>query len=158
MMEMVRARQCDVVVVFKLDRLFRSLKHIVNALDEFTALGVEFVSLRDSIDFTTPAGRLLFGVLACLAEFERDLIRERTMAGLEHARRKGIRLGRPRHTLDLEIMRLRATGLSYRRIEAALGISRMTVARAVRLAAAVAHNPLENVASAGSVNQVLGGE
>src|SRR5438445_13416154 len=90
-----RARQVDVVVVTKLDRLARSTHHLVSLGRELATLGVDLVVLDQQIDTTTPSGRLLFHVLAAIAEFERDLISERVKAGLERAKAKGIRLGRP---------------------------------------------------------------
>src|ERR1700689_4094268 len=82
-------RRFDAVLVWKLDRFGRSLKHLVNALAEFQALGIAFISYKESLDMTTPAGRLMFGVIAAMAEFERDLICERTKAGVAFARSKG---------------------------------------------------------------------
>lgn len=93
-----RSRKFDVIVVWKLDRFARSLKHLVNALAEFEALGIAFVSLRDSLDLTTPSGRLMFHVIAAMAEFEKSLIQERVCAGLRNARAKGKQLGRPQLT------------------------------------------------------------
>jgi DNA invertase Pin-like site-specific DNA recombinase len=89
-------RKFDAVMVWKLDRFARSLKHLINALAQFEALGVAFVSLRDNLDLTTPSGRLMFQIIGAMAEFERSLIQERVRAGLQHARSKGQRLGRPR--------------------------------------------------------------
>jgi DNA invertase Pin-like site-specific DNA recombinase len=94
-------RKFDAIIVWKLDRFARSLKHLVNALAEFDALGVAFISLRDNLDLSTPAGRLMFQIIGAMAEFERSLIQERVKAGLAHARCKGVKLGRPRRTLDL---------------------------------------------------------
>ena len=91
-----RRRQVDTVVVWRLDRLGRSLKHLVTLLDEFHAVGVGFVSLGEGIDLHTPAGRLQLHILAALAEFERSRIAERVTAGLARARAQGKRLGRPR--------------------------------------------------------------
>jgi len=116
LLALVRAREVDCVVVVKLDRLFRSLKHLVTTLDEFESLGVVFVAVKDQIDYSSPAGRLLVQVLGSLAEFEKSLLRERTLMGLEHARRSGKRLGRPRKRDDEAIARLRAQGKSYREI------------------------------------------
>lgn len=84
-----KARRFDTVLVWKLDRFGRSLKQLVNALAEFDALGVAFVSLRDGFDLTTPAGRAMFGMVAVMADFERDLIRERVRAGIAHAKASG---------------------------------------------------------------------
>lgn len=91
-----RQRRFDVVLVWKLDRYARSLKHLVCALAEYEALNVAFVSLRDNLDLTTPSGRLMFHVIGAMSEFERSLIQERVKAGLRNARAKGRTLGRPR--------------------------------------------------------------
>jgi DNA invertase Pin-like site-specific DNA recombinase len=90
-------RKFDAVLVWKLNRFARSLKHLVNALAQFDALGVAFISLRDNLDLTTPAGRLVFQIIGAIAEFERSLIRERVRAGLRNARAKGKRLGPSSH-------------------------------------------------------------
>ena len=82
------------VVCWKLDRLGRNLTHLVNTLQEFRALAVEFVTIGEGIDTSTPAGRLMFGLLASIAEFERERLRERTILGLDRARAQGVRLGR----------------------------------------------------------------
>jgi len=89
---MQHLREGDIIVVYKLDRLGRSLRHLIDLVTTFRRKGVEFVSLNDSIDTTTPQGRLTFNIFASFAEFERELISERTMAGLKAARAKG-RLG-----------------------------------------------------------------
>ena len=85
----------DAVLVWKLDRFGRSLRHLVNALAELEALGLTFISLRDNLDLSTPSGRLMFQIIGAMAEFERSLIQERVKAGLRNARAKGKRLGRP---------------------------------------------------------------
>jgi len=90
-----RQRKFDVIVVWKLDRFARSLKHLVTALAEFESLGVQFVSLKDNLDLTTASGRLMFQIIGAMSEFERSLIQERVRAGLRNARAKGKRLGRP---------------------------------------------------------------
>jgi DNA invertase Pin-like site-specific DNA recombinase len=131
LMALVRARNVDVVVVTKLDRFARSLKHLVAALDEFSSLGVLFVSVGDQIDLTTASGRLMLHLLAAFAEFERGLIRERTLAGLAFARSQGKRLGRPKTRPDAEILRLRAQGASYSQIQRQLKISRPSIHRAL---------------------------
>lgn len=87
-------RRFDVVVVYRYDRFARSLRHLVNALEEFRALGIEFVSIHEGVDTSTPNGRLIFGIFASIAEFERELIRDRVRSGLRNARAKGKRLGR----------------------------------------------------------------
>jgi DNA invertase Pin-like site-specific DNA recombinase len=91
----VHQRKCDAVLVWKLDRWGRSLRHLVNSLAELEARGVAFVSLRDNLDLSTPAGRLMFQVIGAMAEFERALIAERVKAGMRNARAKGRRIGRP---------------------------------------------------------------
>jgi DNA invertase Pin-like site-specific DNA recombinase len=93
-------RRFDAVLVWKLDRFGRSLRHLVNSLAELEALGVAFVSLRDNLDLSTPSGRLMFQIIGAMAEFERALIQERVRAGLRNARAKGRRLGRPRVIVD----------------------------------------------------------
>ena len=91
-----KRRAFDVLVVWRLDRLGRNLRHLVLTIDELIALGIGFVSLGEGIDTSTPAGRLQLHVLGAIAEFERERIRERVLAGLERARAQGKRLGRPR--------------------------------------------------------------
>jgi DNA invertase Pin-like site-specific DNA recombinase len=91
-------RRFDAVLVWKLDRFGRSLRHLVNALAEFEALGIAFVSLRDNLDLSTPAGRLMFQIIGAMAEFERTLIAERVKAGMRNAQAKGHRMGRPPQT------------------------------------------------------------
>lgn len=110
----------QVVAVWKLDRFGRSLRHLVNSLAELEARGISFVSLRDNLDLSTPAGRLMFQIIGAMAEFERALIAERVRAGLAIARAKGTRLGRrPRTDVDpARITALRAKGWSWRKIAA----------------------------------------
>ncbi len=95
LMAAARRRKFDVVIVYRYDRFARSLRHLVNALEEFRALGIEFVSLHEGVDTSTPNGRLIFGIFASIAEFERELIRDRVRSGLAAAKAKGKRLGRP---------------------------------------------------------------
>lgn len=134
LLKLVRERKVDVVAVLKLDRLFRSLKHLVLIVDEFEELNVEFVSVKDQLDLTTSAGRLLRNLLACFAEFEAALIRERTLIGLDHAVSIGKKLGRPQEN-DIEaIKKLRTQGLSYRNIAKQLNCSMGAVCRALKAA------------------------
>jgi DNA invertase Pin-like site-specific DNA recombinase len=122
-------RKFDVVAVWKFDRFARSVSHLLRALDTFRVLGIEFVSLSESLDTATPAGRMVFTVLGAVAELERSLIAERVRAGLRNARAKGKKLGRPRVVVDgATIARLRESGLSLRAIAASLGVSLGTVA------------------------------
>src|ERR1700751_6400854 len=90
-----RRRRFDVLVVWRLDRLGRNLKHLITLLEELQALGIAFVSLNEGIDATTPAGKLQMHILGAIAEFERARIAERVRAGLVRARAQGKRLGRP---------------------------------------------------------------
>jgi DNA invertase Pin-like site-specific DNA recombinase len=123
-------RKFDAVLVWKLDRFGRSLRHLVNALAELEALGISFISLRDNLDLTTPAGRLMFQIIGAMAEFERALIQERVKAGLRNAKAKGRRLGRPPAIVDRERIRaLRDSGASWRAIAEKLGIGVGTVHR-----------------------------
>jgi DNA invertase Pin-like site-specific DNA recombinase len=123
-----KQRQFDTVLVWKLDRFGRSLKHLVSGLGEFEALGISFVSLRDSFDLPTPAGRLMFNMVASFAEFERDLIRERVKAGIANRRAKGLRVGRKPVSLDsVRLLALRSQGQTIREIAEALGVSRSLV-------------------------------
>jgi DNA invertase Pin-like site-specific DNA recombinase len=141
------ARKFDAVLVWKLDRFGRSLRHLVNALAELEALGVAFVSLRDNLDLSTPAGRMLFHVIGAMAEFERTLIQERVKAGLRHARSKGKRLGRPKVIVDRSrIECLRAQGRGWKAIAREMKLGVGTVLRAAQLIAKPrSENPGETV-------------
>jgi DNA invertase Pin-like site-specific DNA recombinase len=119
-----RRRKFDAVLVYRYDRFARSLRQLVNALAEFDALGIHFVSLHEGVDTSTPNGRLVFGIFASIAEFERELIRGRVRSGLAAARAKGKRLGRPRVAVDVaRIASLRAAGASWPKIARELGVS-----------------------------------
>jgi DNA invertase Pin-like site-specific DNA recombinase len=127
-----RKRRVDGVVVYRYDRFARSLRQLVNALVEFRSLGIEFISLHEGVDTSTPNGRLVFGIFASIAEFERELIRDRVKSGIAAARSKGKRLGRPRVSVDpARIATLRAQGLSLRAVAAKLGVSERSVRRAI---------------------------
>ena len=95
MMKDVKRRRFDALVCWKLDRLGRDMRHLINLLDELPALDVGLVTLGEGLDTTTPAGRMAFGIFASVAEFERERLRERTLLGLDRARARGKRLGRP---------------------------------------------------------------
>jgi DNA invertase Pin-like site-specific DNA recombinase len=131
-LELVRQRQIDGVVVLKLDRLFRSLKHLIQTLEEFEALGVKLIAVRDQVDMTTPSGRLFIQVIGALGEFERELIRERVILGLENAKARGVILGRPKLRDDEKIKALRKQGHSYQFIQNKLKISKGAVWRALQ--------------------------
>ena len=123
-----RRRQIDVVLVWRLDRLGRSLKHLIMMLDELQSLGVAFVALHEQIDCTTATGQLMLHLLGAFAEFERALIRERVKAGLAYAQSKGQQLGRPRLKIDpVRVKSLRKDGRSIRQIAHALKVSPASV-------------------------------
>ncbi len=123
-------RRFDAVIVWRFDRFARSVSHLLRALETFRALGIEFVSLSEQVDTTTPTGKLVFTVLGAVAELERSLIAERVKAGLRNARAKGKRLGRPRVVVDApRIAALRAQGRSWREIAAETGTSKGTAQR-----------------------------
>src|ERR1019366_9112473 len=118
-------RCVDAVVVYRYDRFARSLRQLVNALEEFRSLGIEFISLHEGVDTSTPNGRLAFGIFASIAEFERELVRDRVRSGLAHARAKGKVLGRPRVVVDASsVALLRSRGESWASITKGLGIGK----------------------------------
>jgi DNA invertase Pin-like site-specific DNA recombinase len=124
-------RRFDALVVWKFDRFARSVTHLLKALETFQTLGIEFVSLTEGVDTSTPTGRMIFTVLGAVAELERSLIRERVKAGLRNAKAKGKHVGRPRVSVDRsEIARLRSQGLSWVKISERLGVGEGTVRRA----------------------------
>lgn len=126
-------RKFDAVLVWKIDRFGRSLRHLVNALADLDAYGVAFVSLRDNIDLSTPSGRLMFQVIGAMSEFEKALIQERVRAGLRNAVARGVRLGRPPVSVDAaQIASLRDSGASWREISQQLGVGVGTVCRALK--------------------------
>lgn len=119
-----KKRKFDTVLVYRFDRFARSMRQLVNALEEFRALGIDFVSLHEGVDTSTPNGRLVFGIFASIAEFERELIRDRVRSGMRAAKNRGIKIGRRRLEIDAEeVKRLLATGATTRGIAKALGIS-----------------------------------
>ena len=130
MMKLVKRRKVDTVLVWKYDRFARSMAHLLHALEEFRSLGVNFVSFTEGIDTTTSMGKFVFGVFSSLAEFERSLISERVRNGMDKARKRGQRIGRP--SLDVDAARmgaLRSQGLSLRQIAAQVGISKSAVSQ-----------------------------
>ena len=134
LMQAARRREIKAVAVTKLDRLARSVRHLTNLASELEALGVDLVVLDQGIDTSTATGRLLFNVLGAIGEFERDLIVDRTKAGLAAARRRGTRLGRPRALAQDQVkraIRLASTGHSVRKIATLLDCSPATAHRAV---------------------------
>jgi len=130
LMKHVHRGGVDVVVCWRFDRFARSVRHLVLALDDFRAKGVDFVSMQDGIDTSTPAGRFTFHVIGAVAELEAELIRERTRCGMAAARRRGARIGRPHVRVDLDnATHLRGQGKSVREIAVALRVGVGTVHR-----------------------------
>jgi DNA invertase Pin-like site-specific DNA recombinase len=120
-----------VIAVWKFDRMARSVSHLLRALETFQALGIEFVSLSDSLDTSTPAGKMVFTILGAVAELERSLIVERVRAGLRNARAKGKQIGRPKVVVDMRrLVSLRDSGASRPMIAKTLGIGTGTAFRA----------------------------
>jgi DNA invertase Pin-like site-specific DNA recombinase len=125
-------RKFDAVVVWKFDRFARSVSHLLRALETFQSLGIEFVSLTEGVDTSTPMGKMVFTVLGAVAELERSLIVERVKAGLRNARAKGKKLGRPPKGIDRKsISALRAVGTTWRDVAEKMEISVRTARRAV---------------------------
>jgi len=128
-------RRSDVVVVWKLDRLGRSLRDLVELVVGLGDRGVELRSLHEAIDTTTPAGKLTFHLFAALAELEADVLRERTRAGLEAARRRGTKLGRPRaldsHQVEMARTLMRNPRLTAVQVAEQLGVHRSTLYRSL---------------------------
>ena len=130
-----RKRRFDAVLVARFDRFARSTRHLVLALEEFNALGVDFISLSESIDTSTPMGKMVYTVIAAVAELERSLIRERVIMGLQRAKAQGKKLGRPKvKTSKDQLLSLYQAGLSGRQIAKQLGLSPSTVLRRLRAA------------------------
>src|SRR6266403_407739 len=130
MMKAAKRRKFDAVLCWKLDRVGRSLKHLVNLLAELEAVGVALVSFSDNLDLSTPQGRLMFQIIGAMAEFERSLTVERVKAGIAYARSKGKRLGRPKVSVNAaQINRLRQSGASWAVVCRETGLSAGTARR-----------------------------
>jgi DNA invertase Pin-like site-specific DNA recombinase len=132
----LRRRRVDVVVVWALDRLARSLKQLLTIAEECKSLGVDLVSLKQSLDTTLPAGRLTFQILGAVAEFERSMLQERVRAGMAQARRMGKHVGRPArrkfHTTEIEEMKLlRSQGASVRKLAMNFGTTQWMAAKLI---------------------------
>jgi len=130
-----RRGQLDVVVVWRFDRFARSVRQLVLAMEEFRSLGIDFVSHQESLDTLTPMGKAVFTIIAAMAELERNIIRERVVAGLDHARLQGTKsgkpVGRPKAIFRRDqVVELRQRGLSWNQIARELGVSATTVRRA----------------------------
>jgi len=122
----VRKRKTDAVLVWKFDRFARSTKELINALEEFNNLGVDFISYKENIDTSTPAGKILFTMISAFAEFERAIIRERVKAGMEKAKARGAKIGRPKipSFKIKEVLDLKMNGYSYDQIIKKMKISK----------------------------------
>jgi DNA invertase Pin-like site-specific DNA recombinase len=125
----------DRLTVWKLDRLGRSMSHLVRTIEDLGNRGVQFRSLQDPIDTSTANGRLMFGIFAAMAQFERELIQERTLAGLAAAKSRGVRMGRPTKVNSEQVRlinQLANGGTPHRRIALATGLSRAVIGRVLR--------------------------
>lgn len=133
LMALAHRGKVDVVVCWRFDRFARSLKFLLLTLDDFRVRGIDFVSLQDNIDTSTPTGRLAFAIVGAVAEMEREMNRERTRSGIAAARRRGAQIGRPRVRVDVKVARqLLAQGTSIREAAKQLGVGASTLTRALR--------------------------
>src|SRR5262245_27057475 len=131
LMKDARTRKFDVVVVARFDRFARSVSHLLRALEEFNHLGIDFISLSESIDTSTAMGKMIFTVLGAVAELERNLIKERVQMGISRARKQGKQLGRPKRIFDREKARILVQTMSIREAARQLGVSRGVIERAL---------------------------
>lgn len=134
LMDDARKRKFDIVLCWKFDRFSRSTRHLVESLEEFESLGVSFVSYQENLDTGSSMGRAMFSIISAMAQLERDILRERVLAGINNAKEKGQKLGRPKKRSDQKIRLLRSKGLSYRAIAKELSISVSSVQAALKTA------------------------
>jgi DNA invertase Pin-like site-specific DNA recombinase len=133
LMKAIWTGQLQAVLVWRFDRFARSVKHLLTALEQFRSLNVHFISLQEQFDTSTPIGHVMFTIIGAMAQLERDMIRERVMAGLAQARAKGVRLGRPTVRIDCAAVGLlQGQGCSLHEIARRLRCSRSTVKRRLR--------------------------
>ncbi len=126
-------RRFSAVIVWRLDRFSRSLKHLVCAIEELQGCGVDFISLRDSFDLSSPAGRMMLALLGAFAQMEREIIRERCIAGQQAARRRGVKIGRPKVWISADkIKALREAGTPWRAVAKKMGAGVGTCMRALQ--------------------------
>jgi DNA invertase Pin-like site-specific DNA recombinase len=130
MLKAARRRKFDVLVCWRLDRLGRNLRHLILLLDELQSLGIDFVTLGEGLDTSTPAGRLQLHILSAIAEFERSRLQERVLAGLARAKAQGQKLGRPERKIPADQISA-VRGLPVREAARRLGIPRTTLQRAL---------------------------
>src|SRR5215471_20663506 len=129
LMKAAQAKKFDAAIVARFDRFARSTKHLVLALEQFNHLGIDFLSLSESVDTSTPMGKMIFTVLGAVAERERNLIKERVHMGISRARKQGKRLGRPKRIFDREKAITMAESMSLRQVARQLGVSRGVIER-----------------------------
>jgi DNA invertase Pin-like site-specific DNA recombinase len=134
LMEDVRSGKVDTVIVYSFSRFARSTRFLLESLEEFSGLEVNFISLSENIDLSTPMGRAMFTIISAIATLERELIGERVRNGIENARAKGKSIGRPRSIPDDVIISLVNEGYSYRKISKMLNISQGSITNALRRA------------------------
>jgi DNA invertase Pin-like site-specific DNA recombinase len=128
-----KKRQFNAVIVFRFDRFARSTKMLIEGLEEFDHLGIDFISYSENIDTSSPMGKCMFSIISAFSELEKSVIRERVMSGLDRARKEGKQLGRPRVGFDIsKALQLREDGLGVRRIAKQLGVSYGTVYRTLK--------------------------
>lgn len=133
LMQDAKRRKFNIVLVWKFDRFARSTRHLIESLEIFNSLGIDFISYTEGIDTSIPIGKMVFTIIGAIAEFERDLIRERVRAGVARAREKGKKLGRPKVEYDYEkLVSLRKKGLSFFEIGRECGISKSKVWQLLR--------------------------
>ena len=133
LMAEARAGRLDIVAVWRFDRFARDTRHLLTALDEFRALGVDFVSLREQVDTSTPMGKAMFTIIAAVSELEKDILRERVVAGVRRAQAAGKHCGRPKVGLDLRpALAMLREGHGLKQTAKALGVSRSTLRRRLR--------------------------
>jgi DNA invertase Pin-like site-specific DNA recombinase len=140
LMKAAWAGRFQIVLVWRFDRFARSVKHLVGALEIFRGLNVAFVSLQEQLDTSTPIGQAMFTIIGAMAQLERDITRERVVAGLQRARERGARLGRPRVQIDDDAIRqCQRDGLSLGAAARQLRCSRATLRRRLQAADLATH-------------------
>ncbi|MCB9743921.1 MAG: recombinase family protein [Alphaproteobacteria bacterium] len=133
LMAEARAGRLDVVAVWRFDRFARDARHLLTALDEFRVLGVDFLSLREQVDTSTPMGKAMFTIISAVSELERDILRERVVAGVQRAQAQGKHCGRPRVELDLRpALAMLRQGHSLKETARLLNVSRNTLRRRLK--------------------------
>ena len=131
-----QSKQFDAVMVWRFDRFARSTSHLLRALDTFNRLGIDFVSHSEAIDTSTPTGKVMFTILGAMAEFERDILRERVKAGMRNAKAKGKQIGRKPSSINPDAVHaLRAEGRTVRQIASRLGYSAGLVHKTLQIPA-----------------------